>query len=513
MKNSYRFLYLLALVKFLLPFFLQNPIYEPHRDELLYLAEGNHMAWGFMEVPPLLSVFAWFTHLLGDGFFWIKLWPSLFGALTYLLTGRIILSLGGGLFALFLGFLPFVLGAYLRVHYLFQPNFLEIFFWTLIGWGLIRYIQTGKDKWLYLFGAAIGLGMMSKYSVAFFAISILLGLLCTKQRKIFTNKHLYYALFLALLIFLPNLIWQYNRHFPVVYHMNQLQRTQLQYLSPINFLIEQLTMFLPEFFVWIAGLWYVSFSSNSKSYRFVGWSYLWVVCLLLIGRGKGYYALGVYPILFAFGAYRLEQLTASRFRWRRVFFIIFPLVMARVFIPAALPVFVPGKLENFYKKNHVDKFGALKWEDGKNHPLPQDFADMLGWEEMAQKMAKAYHTLGAEEKNHAILFCDNYGQAGAVNFYAKKYNLPEAYSDNASFLYWIPDSLHFDNVVLLTDDQQEMQHPFIKNFKSAFLFDSITNPYARENGDLIIILKGGNEEFKKMFINKIQKDQAKVKMN
>jgi hypothetical protein len=194
-------------------------------------------------------------------------------------------------------------------------------------------------------------------------------------------------------------------------------------------------------------------------------------------------------------------------------FVTFPLLFARVFIPTALPVFVPGKLAVFYKKNHVEKFGALKWEDGRNHPLPQDFADMLSWEEMAQKMAKAYNTLGADEKKNAILFCDNYGQAGAVNFYAKKYNLPEAYSDNASFLYWIPDTLHFDNLVLLTDDPQEMQHPFIKNFKSAVLFDSITNPYAREYGDLIIVLKGGNEEFKNMFIKKIEKDQAKVKMN
>ena len=122
MNNSNRLLYLLAAVKLVLPFVLQNGVYEPHRDELLYLAEGHHMAWGFMEVPPLLSVFAWLTHLLGDGMFWIKLWPSLFGALTYLITGRIILLLGGRSYALFLGFLPFALGGYLRVHYLFQPK-------------------------------------------------------------------------------------------------------------------------------------------------------------------------------------------------------------------------------------------------------------------------------------------------------------------------------------------------------------------------------------------------------
>src|SRR5580693_1935419 len=102
MKQTTRLIYVHALVKLIVPFFLQSAVYEPHRDEFLYLSESHHMAWGFMEVPPLLSVFAWINHLFGDGIFWIKLWPSLFGAFTYILTGRIILSLGGKSFSLFL---------------------------------------------------------------------------------------------------------------------------------------------------------------------------------------------------------------------------------------------------------------------------------------------------------------------------------------------------------------------------------------------------------------------------
>ena len=126
-------LYLLAFIKLVVPFFLQNSFYQPHRDEFLYLAEAHHMAWGFMEIPPLLSVFAWMTNFLGDGMFWIKIWPSLFGALTFLLVGKIILSLGGKMFALILGWLPFMLDGYMRLFFLFQPNFLEVFFWTMHG--------------------------------------------------------------------------------------------------------------------------------------------------------------------------------------------------------------------------------------------------------------------------------------------------------------------------------------------------------------------------------------------
>src|ERR1700685_3673864 len=114
MKNSNRLIIFLALVKFILPFFLQNPVYEPHRDEFLYLAEARHMAWGYLEVPPLMSVLAYLTNLLGGGLFWIGIWPSLFGALTYIVVGRLILHLGGKGFALVLGFLPFVFGYYMH---------------------------------------------------------------------------------------------------------------------------------------------------------------------------------------------------------------------------------------------------------------------------------------------------------------------------------------------------------------------------------------------------------------
>ena len=510
MKPLHRFLYLLALVKLVLPFLLQDGLYEPHRDEFLYLAEGRHMAWGYMEVPPLLSVFAWLIHLCGGGFFWIKFWPSLLGACNFLLVGKLILSLGGKWFALVLGFLPFVLGVYLRIHYLFQPNFLEIGCWTLMACCMVWFVQTGQNKWLYFFGISAGLGMLSKYSVAIFGASLLLGLLMTPQRKIFANKHFYAACLLAFFIFLPNLWWQYHQHFPVVYHMKELQQTQLQYISPASFLTDQVMMNLPCVFTWMAGLYHLSFSPAVKPYRFLAWAWVFVIALLLITHGKNYYALGVYPVLFGFGACRIEKATAGRLIALRYALPAFAAAVGYFFISIALPLYEPAKLAAFYEKRQIEKTGALKWEDLKNHPLPQDFADMLGWKEMAQKMARAYHTLDSNEKKKTLVFCDNYGQAGAVNYYGPQFGLPEAFSDNASFLYWMPQHPDFDNIVLLTDDQQEMQHAFIKNFRSALLADSVTHPFAREKGDLIIVLKGADAAFKKFFTEKINKARIKT---
>ena len=341
-------------------------------------------------------------------------------------------------------------------------------------------------------------------------MAVLFGLLFTKHRKVLGNKHFYFASFIGLLIFLPNVIWQATHHFPVFFHMNELQQTQLKYISPVSFLINQLVMFFPVFFLWPAGLWFVGVTKTGKPYRFVALAYAFVLILLLFLHGKDYYALGLYPPLLAFGAYHLEQFTASRFKVLRYVAIIFSIASGLWILPMLLPIMQPEKLAGLYEKTGAKNTGTLKWEDQKNHPLPQDFADMLSWEEMAQKTAKADGMLNTEEKRHTLLFCDNYGQAGAVNFYANKYKLPEAFSDNASFLYWLPDKVHVDNILLVTDDKNEMKHDFIKMFSSAVLVDSITNKFAREYGSLIILLKGGNDSFNKMFMEKLAKDKAMI---
>src|SRR5690349_3809805 len=430
-----KILFALAILKIVIPYFLQNGLYEPHRDEFLYLAEGHHLAWGFMEVPPMLSVFAWLTHVFGDGMFLIKLWPSLFGAATFIIAGEIVLSLGGGVFALVLLFLPFIFGVYLRLFFLFQPNTPEVFFWTMIAYCTVRFVQTKKNKFLYLLGISIGLGMLSKYSVSIFVTSVFAGLLVTRHRIVFLNKHFWLAMIVGLIIFLPNLLWQYSEKFPVIYHMNELQRTQLQYIDPLRFLVDQLLMNLPCVFIWLAGLWFVSFLQKGKNYRFIGCAYLFVIVLFLIGHGKNYYALGVYPILFAFGSVHLEQFTAVRRKGLRRVMVIFPILSGTYFIPLLLPIFQPDALARFYSKTNMAKTGFLKWEDLQNHPLPQDFSDMLGWNEMAQKVGKAYGLLTPQEKKDVFIFCNNYGMAGAVTYYAPKYHIPAAFSDNASFLY------------------------------------------------------------------------------
>jgi hypothetical protein len=497
----------LALVKFVLPYLLQDPVYELHRDEYLYLAEGNHMSWGFMEVPPLLSVFSKLTHLLGDGFFWVKFWPSLFGALTVLVTCRLVTEMGGSVFAQVLASLCLICGVYMRVHFLFQPTPLEIFFWSLTALLITRYVKTLKPVYLYLIGISLGLSFLSKYSVLFFAAGILVGLALTPQRKILLQKHIYIAVGIALLIALPNIIWQYNHRWPVIHHMQELRESQLAFISPLDFIKDQFLMFLPGFFVWTSGLAWLLFSAAGKPFRLLAWIYITVIFLLIVSSGKNYYTIGAYPMLFAAGSVWLESASRVRYRWTRFASVAVMLILVIPFIPVALPIWKPGKLSAFYQRYAFAELGVLKWEDLKNHPLPQDFADMLGWKELAQKMSSVYQAMPVSERAATMVYCRNYGQAGALTYYGK--GLPQVNTDNASFLLWMPDKYHVRHLLVVADDVPADDDIVFNQFESRQIIDSISNPLSREFGTKIILYRNGNDKVNQLIEQDIkeQKDQ------
>jgi hypothetical protein len=250
-------------------------------------------------------------------------------------------------------------------------------------------------------------------------------------------------------------------------------------------------------------------AAREKKFRFIAWAFFVTLILLMLGHGKSYYSQGAYPILFALGAPRLE---AWANKWWKIAMLAFSLFIGIRLVPLLLPFKAPSPLADYYI-NHplAGKVGALRWEDMQDHPLPQDFADMLSWQEMAQKVAKAYTSLDSTEKAHTLIFCNNYGEAGALNYYGPKYHLAPAYSDNASFLYWMPpDFDRFEVFLLITQDKNEMQHRFMKEFKAVRLVDSIDNPYAREDGTLIIMMKGPSDAFRQAFKDKIDRDKLKT---
>ena len=402
-----------------------------------------------------------------------------------------------------------MIDGYLRLYFLFQPNFLEVFFWTAIGYCVIRYIATGRAAWLYGFGISIGLGMMSKYSVAFYTVSVIAGLLISRHRKVFRNPHFYYALALALLIFLPNLIWQYAHNFPVVFHMKELQEEQLQYIQPFDFIFSQFMMNLPCVYIWVAGLCFVLFSGAGKAYRALGWAWVGVIVLLIVLHGKDYYALGAYPVLFAFGGVYLEQLTtrsltaspqARSWKWIRYVLVTASLALGLFGLPLTMPLAAPATLVRYYHATGLDNKTGFKWEDRQFHPRPQDFADMIGWREMAEKAAAVYHSLSAGERDSTIIVCRGYFSAGALTYYAKETGLPEIYSGNASFLFWLPD--HFAggrtpcrvrNILLVGHHLPDKDEAVFQQFGKMTIKDSLVMPLFRENGMRFMLFEQGSD--------------------
>lgn len=488
-KQYFIFTMVLAALKLVLPFFLQDPVWELHRDEYLYYAQGQHIDLGYLENPPMIGLFARISSLFGPSFFWIKFWPALFGALTLIVVAQIIRELGGGIYALLVTGLGMIFTAYLRVHFLFQPNFLEIFFWTLSAFFLVLFINTHHNKYLYLLSAALALGWWSKYSVLFFIAALVIALLLTRYRRLFMRIEFWKAVGLGLLIVLPNILWQYQHRWPLVHHMEELRETQLRHIDKSTFLKEQLLLLLPVLFVWIGGLvWYL----RRREFRVLGLTYLGVVALLMMGSGKGYYTLGAYPMLLAAGGVWLEGTTARR-RWLRIANVVLILLLSVPLTTILLPMQKPAEMAAFNKEFKLDERGVLRWEDLQNHPLQQDFADMLGWRELAQKSERVYNGLPPGVKKNTVVYCRNYGQAGALRYYARGEEFcSKVISDNGTFLLWIPDSLYFEHLLFVGHRMPDADDEVFQHFGQVRIADSVNNPLSRQHGDKIILFQGAD---------------------
>ena len=489
---------LLALIKFVLPLFLQSSIYELQRDEYLYYEQGQHLALGYLENPPLLSWLGYISSWFGGSEAWIKFWPCLFGAATLVVTCLITAEFGGGRFAQFLAGLGIITGAFLRVHFLFQPNILDIFSWTLAIYFLVRYINTGNPAFVYWIVISVVIGWWGKYSILFLAAGMLAGILMTKHRILFTKKQSWLALLLGLILVAPNIFWQFQHKWPLVHHMQELQETQLQFLDPADFFKEQLLLLFPVVFVWIIGLVWLL---RRRNYRIVAFVYFIIIILLIAGRGKSYYALGIYPALLAAGATAIESATRQG-AWKRYAITILVLVLSLPLVPVLLPVYPPEKLSRFYKQIGIDKLGLLRWEDQRDHALPQDFADMLGWKELTAKAEGFYNTLDDSTQSNTIIYGRHYGHAGALLYYGKNRQFREnVFTDNGSFLQWIPDNKPFTNLLFIGRNKPGSDDEVFNHFESSRLVDTVDNIYSRQFGDRIIFYEKLDSSGWKLAVN------------
>ncbi len=495
------------LVKIILQFQLIHPVFDLHRDEYLHLDQAKHLAWGYQSVPPLSSWIAWIILQLGNGVFWVKFFPALFGALTILVVWKIIEALKGGWFALSMGAVAILMSVLLRINILFQPNSFEYFIWTCVYYFIIQYIQTKKNSWLYGMAIAIGLGVLNKYNIAFLLLGLLPALAITEHRKLYSNKHFYLAILVSLVIVAPNLYWQWTNDFPVISHMQELKRTQLVNVTTGHFIKEQFLFFFAAVFVLITA--FVGFFRYEpfKPFRIFLWAFCCSIGLFIYFNAKAYYAIGLYPVLIAFGAVYLEQVLSKSWRvYLKPVCLVFPFAIMIPMFNLIFPIETPDQMRGL--EADFKKFGLIRWEDGKDHDIPQDFADMLGWKEMAAKVDSAVVSLN--DPTHTLVYCDNYGQAGAVNYYSKIKGM-QAVSYDADYLNWFPlkDSIkHVIQVKEAKDVEREIADQQ-NNFESVVKFSKIESPFAREKGTTILILKNTKINLNQLIRKDIAEEKSK----
>ncbi len=486
---NHRLPLLFALIKFVSGLALAGyGTYELHRDEYLYLDYGHHLAWGYLEVPPLTALQSWLTLALGGGFFWVKFWPLLWGAGTIYVVVRLARRLGGGPWAQALAGVCYLTTAYGRLNLLFQPNAFEVFSFTLATYLLVRHAQPdGRPRHLYWLGLVLGLGILNKYTTFFFGAAALAALLVSDPRTL-GRRPIWLAAGLALLVAAPTLGWQLAHGLPFRHHMALLHDTQLVHVTAAEFWKQQLLLCFAALLVWVPGLWAALRGRPQPAARAAGVVYVVGLLILTSLHGKGYYGLGYYPALFAVGTVWWQAQLAPRGggRWALLGL---PLLLWAPIVRDIFPVLPPPAMVRLGQRPLHQKLGLNRWEDGQDHPLPQDFADMLGWRELADKTWLAYQALPDSTRARTLIKCDDYGQAGAINYYNRDRLMPAATSFNGSYLHWFPawPARPYRHLLLVGEGHPAGLAPYFQHFVKV---GELTNPYARERGTTLYLGTG-----------------------
>jgi hypothetical protein len=468
--------------------FLFNGKYGYFRDELYYAACGEHLAWGYVDHAPLVAVASWFSRsLFGDSLFALRLLPALSAAPKVLLAGWIARETGGGQFAqFFASLLVFLAPIYLTFDNFLSMNAFEPVFWTACGAIVLRILNGGSARlWLW-FGVVAGIGILNKHSMLFFGSGIAVGLLLTSARKQFARFEIWAALAIAFLIFLPNLLWEIHNGYPTIALLNTVIGTKYATVSPLTYIGEQFLLVNPLAApFWLAGIYFLLFDKDGRKYAVLGYAYLVVLLEMILLHGKIYYLAPAYITLLAGGAVWWERRIFSRAgAWLKPVVVAPLIVSAIVAAPLAMPILPVGTAAKYCAFWGVQD---VKVENVPLNSLPQLFGDMFGWPEQVQAMSRAVHALPRNEQSRVTLLAYNYGEAGAIDYFGKRYNLPKAISGHNQYGAWGPHGASWEVVVAIGFPKERLD----RAFGDVTAFETISPAYAlpEESGLTIYICR------------------------
>jgi dolichyl-phosphate-mannose-protein mannosyltransferase len=452
--------------------------YGIFRDEMYYLACSEHMAWGYVDHPPMAVLIAWIArHLFGHSLLGLRLFPAIAGAALVWLTGKVAREMGAGRFAQALAALAILpVPVYLTLDHWLTMNAFEPLIWMGCLWLVLRAINTGRPRYWLWFGVLAGVGFETKYSIAFLLLGIVIGLLFSPERRFLRSRELLLGVLVCALIALPNLLWQIRNDYPFLQLMHNIRMTHRDVVrGPLAFIADQAVIMNPLVApLWMAGLLWLLFARDGRRYRLFGVAFVVVLVTFIALMGKNYYVSPIYPILFAAGAIALERLTAQRLLWTRTAYVAAVVIGSAAMLPLFCPILPPEKFIAYQKALHIP---IPESEHQNNGPLPQYFADEFGWEPMVREIARIYNSLPPEERAKTAIFSNGWGEATAVDFFGPKYGLPKAISKHNNYWLWGPRNYTGEIMIILNGDEEaEREH-----FREVTIAGRSEHPYSRRD--------------------------------
>jgi Dolichyl-phosphate-mannose-protein mannosyltransferase len=405
---------------------LTNGRYGFHRDELQTLSDAVHLDWGFVAYPPFTPFVERISlSLFGLSLVGLRMFSVVAQAIVIVVTGLMAAELGGGRLAQVTAAVAVMLTPLTLFEGTeFQYTTFDYLWWVLIAYFVIRMLKSDDPRWCLAIGATIGVGFMTKYTMGFFVAGIVSGLLLTRARRYVASKWFWMGIALALLICLPNLIWQFRHDFISLHFLQHIHKRDVGEGRAEGFFKDQFRICTDLFSapLWIAGL--LACFCNPR-YRMLGWMYVIPFALFAVSKARFYYLGAAYPMLFAMGALVGERWIVSWSRgWRWAIaggFFTGLLACGMYFGAIIVPWASSGRLKEFALENN----GDLREE--------------IGWDELVKEIARVRDSLSTEQQQSVGILVGNYGEAGAVQMLGPGYHLPAPISvTNSAWLRGYP---------------------------------------------------------------------------
>jgi hypothetical protein len=452
---------LLALLKLSIHL-LTAANYGYFRDELYYVDAGKRLALGYVDFPPFVALVAALTHrLLGDSLLALHLFPALAGAAVVALSGLMARELGGGRFAQALAALcALVAPDFLVFGTWLSMDAFDQLWWVLASYVLLLVLRRDRPRLWLLFGLVAGVGLLTKLTILFFGLAVLVALLLTSARRNLLGAWPWIGGAVALVFLLPYVWWNASHGWPTLeFWANYGEKVPES--SPAGFLLQQvLTMNPGTLPIWLAGLYYYLFSAEGKPSRPLGWIYVVLLAVFVALNAKFYFLVPAYPALFAAGAVVIERFfRRRRWEWPKRAYACALLLSGLVIAPlTVVPVLPVETLAGITGAMGGDV--GVKQENRQVGRLPQNFADRFGWQSMVATVAGVYQGLPPAQSSTACVLAGNYGEAGAIDFFGPKYGLPKAISGHNSYYLWGPRGCGGETVVSVGVPRQRLEGVF-----------------------------------------------------